>query len=190
MAVGAGKLKEQIDILSPTPVARVITSITRVGSVATVTTATAHAFETGFFVTLSGVTPAAYDGEVQVTVTSPTVFTFAVAGSPDSPATVPGSVVFVSDAQGGGGSGVFTLATGVFANIEPLSAGEQLASGGIAAIGFYKTKIYYRADVTPVMKILWRKYLEPAAKTYEIHSVQPADGEGRRLLQIEMGVVE
>ena len=41
MAVGAGKLKEQIDILSPTPVARVITSITRVGSVATVTTATA-----------------------------------------------------------------------------------------------------------------------------------------------------
>jgi head-tail adaptor len=187
---GAGEMTEQITITSSTPVAVSVSSITRANQIATVTTAAAHGFVSGDYATHAGAAQSEYNVEAQVTVTSPTVYTFTVSGSPASPATGTITTIFTSDSQGGAGSGVYTLASGIWANIEPLSAGEQLASGGIAAIGFYKVKIYYRADVTNAMKVQWRKYLEPAAKTYEIHSQQPVAGDGRRMLQLEIGVVE
>lgn len=185
---GAGKLTEQITILSPAPVSRVITSITRVGTVATVTTPIAHLFNDGDLVTLSGVTPAGYNGEVAIDVTGATTFTFTVAGSPDSPATVPGAVIFTSDAQGGHPQTWYALAT-VWAEVLPLSAGEQLAAGGIAAVITYRARIYYRADVKPTMQVSWVRYQETVARVLEIHGVHDDPDDLRRMMFLDLGEV-
>lgn len=187
--IGAGELTESITLLSTTPVAKTVTSLTRVGAVATVITATAHGAASGDFVTHAGAAQADYNIEAPVTVLNATSYTYAVGGTPATPATGTITALWVSDPQGGGGSGLYTGDT-VWAQIEPLSAGEQLASGGIAAIGFFKCVLYYRVDIKPTGKLLWRRYKETAARTYEIHSVQPMADDGRRMLQIEMGIVE
>lgn len=65
-----------------------ISGITRSSAVATVTTAAAHGLTTGDLVTLSGATQAEYNGTFAVASTpTATTFTYAVSGSPDTPAT-------------------------------------------------------------------------------------------------------
>lgn len=64
-----------------------ITSITRAGSTATVTTAVAHQRVTGEAVFIAGPTQPEYNGAFTITVTGSTTFTFPVTGSPASPAT-------------------------------------------------------------------------------------------------------
>jgi hypothetical protein len=64
-----------------------VTSLTRAGSVVTVTTATAHDFLTGDAVVIAGANPNQYNGTVTVTVTSATQFTYTVGGTPTTPAT-------------------------------------------------------------------------------------------------------
>lgn len=64
-----------------------VSSITRSGTTATVTTATAHGFSTGQKVVISGATQTDYNGAFTVTVSSTTQFTYTVANSPATPAT-------------------------------------------------------------------------------------------------------
>lgn len=64
-----------------------VSSITRSGTTATVTTATAHGFTTGQKVVISGATQTDYNGAFTATVTSTTAFTYTVANSPATPAT-------------------------------------------------------------------------------------------------------
>lgn len=64
-----------------------VTTITRTGNTATVTTATAHGLETADTALISGAVEADYNGEKQVTVTGATTFTYAVANDPATPAT-------------------------------------------------------------------------------------------------------
>lgn len=64
-----------------------ITSITRAGAVATVTTTAAHGRTTNDWVYIEGGNENEYRGIVQITVTGVTTFTYAVAGAPASPAT-------------------------------------------------------------------------------------------------------
>jgi hypothetical protein len=64
-----------------------VTSVTRSGNVATVTTATNHGLASGQPVTVAGAVPYAYNGTVTPTVTGLTTFTYLVAGAPLSPAT-------------------------------------------------------------------------------------------------------
>lgn len=64
-----------------------ISSITRSGSTATVTTATAHGLITGDYVTISGAAQTEYNVTATVTVTSTTIFTYTVSGTPATPAT-------------------------------------------------------------------------------------------------------
>lgn len=66
---------------------RSVTSITRSGGTATATMGAAHGYETGQTVVIAGAAQAAYNGAQVITVTSATVFTFAVAGAPATPAT-------------------------------------------------------------------------------------------------------
>lgn len=61
--------------------------ITSTGGVATVTTPVAHALQNGTFMRISGANESAYNGDVAITVTGATTFTYAVTGSPASPAT-------------------------------------------------------------------------------------------------------
>jgi hypothetical protein len=61
--------------------------ITSTGGVATVTTPVAHALKDGTFMRISGANESAYNGDFAITVTGATTFTYAVTGSPASPAT-------------------------------------------------------------------------------------------------------
>lgn len=64
-----------------------VTSITRVGNVATVTTPTAHGFSTGDWATIGGAVETDYNDDVPVTVLSSTTFSCPVSNSPSTPAT-------------------------------------------------------------------------------------------------------
>ena len=64
-----------------------VTSITLSGSTATVTTTAAHGYTTGDYVEMRGATETEYNGDFQVTVSSATVFTYTVTGTPATPAT-------------------------------------------------------------------------------------------------------
>lgn len=185
---GAGELTEQLTLLTPQAVSVPISSITRAGTTATVTTIGPHGFTSGDYVALSGVTPPEYNGEQQITVTSPTTFLLIVGGSVATPATVPGVVVFTSDAQGGQGPAWHTLAT-VWGNMRPLSAHELLAAKAIQSTQTYEGKIYYRPDVTPKMRISWTPFQFTAPKTLEIHGVLPDKDEPRRFLILDVGEI-
>ncbi len=63
-----------------------VTSITRIGSTATVTQ-TAHGFTTGDEAYISGAVPSAYNGLQTVTVLTSSTYTYAVQGTPTTPAT-------------------------------------------------------------------------------------------------------
>lgn len=64
-----------------------VSSITRAGSVATVTTAVAHGYVSNARVTIAGATETDYNGTFTVTVVTTTIFTYTVSGTPASPAT-------------------------------------------------------------------------------------------------------
>jgi len=64
-----------------------VTSITRTSDTATCTTTTAHGRITGDTVTISGAAESEYNKTTTITVTSPTIFTYSVSGTPSTPAT-------------------------------------------------------------------------------------------------------
>lgn len=73
-----------------------ISTITRVGTLATLTTATPHGLGTGMIVTVSGATPSQYNGAYTITVTGPTTFTYVMASDPGGSAAPVGSYVITS----------------------------------------------------------------------------------------------
>jgi hypothetical protein len=68
-------------------VTRSVSSITRSGSVATVTTAAAHGYASDQSVAISGAVETQYNGTFTITVTGTDTFTYAVTGTPTTPAT-------------------------------------------------------------------------------------------------------
>lgn len=70
-----------------TSTAQTVSSITHVGAVATVTTASAHGLITGNQITISGATPSAYNGTFIITKLSNTTFSYTMASTPGSDAT-------------------------------------------------------------------------------------------------------
>jgi hypothetical protein len=83
--------------LTAAPVA--ISSITRSGSQATLTTAAPHGLVSGNIMVLAGVTPAGFNGSYTVTVISPTVVTFTMDADPGGNATVMGTYALTTFAQ-------------------------------------------------------------------------------------------
>lgn len=78
-----------------------ITSITRSGTTATVTTVQPHAKSGTFSVTISGATQPEYNGVFTATVTSDTTFTYTVSGSPATPATTSTFLLYSDGRQEG-----------------------------------------------------------------------------------------
>jgi hypothetical protein len=74
---------------------KTISSITRVGTTATLTTATAHGLATGDVVRVSGATPAQYNGTFTITVTSTTTFTYTMASDPGASASPVGTYIAI-----------------------------------------------------------------------------------------------
>jgi hypothetical protein len=72
-----------------------ISSITRVTTTATLTTATAHGLDTGDVVRVSGATPAQYNGTFTITVTTPTAFEYTMASDPGASASPVGSYIAI-----------------------------------------------------------------------------------------------
>ena len=81
-----------------------ISTITRVTTTATLTTATNHGLVTGNYVTISGATPAAFNGTFAVTVTGNTTFTYTMLTTPANDATVVGTYYATIWSQIGGGA--------------------------------------------------------------------------------------
>src|SRR4051812_38402181 len=98
--IRAGDLRERL-VIQENAWPAIGVTLARVGTVATGTTAVAHNYVTGDYVTVAGATPAGYNGRVKVTVTGPTTFTYAVDGTLATPATGAPTVTFTTDAQGG-----------------------------------------------------------------------------------------
>ena len=69
-----------------------VTSITRTGSTATVTTTAAHGMSTGDLMVIAGAVETDYNIEAEITVTGASTYTYEVAGSPATPAT--GTITF------------------------------------------------------------------------------------------------
>ena len=81
-----------------------ISSITRVTTTATLTTATNHGLVTGNYVTISGATPAAFNGTFSITVTGNTTFTYTMLTTPANDATVVGTYYSTTWSSIGGGA--------------------------------------------------------------------------------------
>lgn len=64
-----------------------VASITRSSQTATATVTLGHGFHNHAYVVIAGASQSEYNGTYQITVTSPTVFTYTVSGSPATPAT-------------------------------------------------------------------------------------------------------
>ena len=77
--------------MATTTTASAITSITHVGTLATLTTTTPHGLVTGNQVTLTGNLPTAYNGTYVITVTGASTFTYVMASTPATNALTIGS---------------------------------------------------------------------------------------------------
>jgi hypothetical protein len=72
---------------SATTASFAVTSITRSGTTATVTTTTNHSFNTGDLIAINGASQSEYNGSFFIVVTGVAAFTYSVSGSPATPAT-------------------------------------------------------------------------------------------------------
>jgi hypothetical protein len=81
--------------VATTTTAATISSITRVGTLATLTTATAHNLITGNRVTISGASSSEYNGTYVITKTGANTFTYTMASTPAANATVVGSYTVI-----------------------------------------------------------------------------------------------
>lgn len=77
------------------PTAKDITSITRSGDTATVTSTAVHGLITNDYVTIAGANETDYNGKYQITYVDTTTFTYAVSNTPTTPAT--GTLTFTKD---------------------------------------------------------------------------------------------
>ena len=77
--------------IATTTTAQTISTIIRVGTLATLTTAAPHGLITGNRVTISGATSSEYNGTYVITVTGTTTFTYTMASTPAANATVVGT---------------------------------------------------------------------------------------------------
>ena len=81
----------QSSLLTTTSGVVSISTITRVSTLATLTTASAHGLSTGKQVSITGCTPAVYNGVFTITALNSTSFTYTMASVPASNATVVGT---------------------------------------------------------------------------------------------------
>lgn len=77
--------------IATTSTAQTISTITHVGAVATLTTASPHGLATGNYVTITGATSSEYNGSFRITVTGASTFTYTMASTPAANATVVGT---------------------------------------------------------------------------------------------------
>lgn len=123
--------------------AQTISSITKSGQTATLTTGAAHGLASGAYVTISGATDALYNGTFPITVTGAATWTYTMTGTPGANATVVGTY---------GGVVKLTAAASVWT-----ASGGSIPAwryGVIRAVGTLNGKVdpivgYFLGDTTP-----------------------------------------
>jgi hypothetical protein len=124
-------LADVVALLAP---AKALTSLTWSGGVVTVTTTAPHGWGTGDVIpiTIAGVTPAAYNGSFQSTVTGASTFTYALASNPGT-MTVAGTATLAAVTT------LRQMATTYFAGngvpaVSVLELGESTVTAGVASL--------------------------------------------------------
>jgi len=112
-----------------------VTSISRSGSTATVTTTAPHGMATNDYAWIKGATEPEYNGTFQITVTGASTFTYTVSGTPSTPAGGTKTVTFVVISGTTNGSGDISASYSWSAS-QPISGRARTASG---AGPYYKT---------------------------------------------------
>lgn len=140
--------------------AKAITSMVLSSGTVTVTATSAHGFTIGdtLLLTITGVTPAAYNGTFLVTVTTTTAFTYALGGSPGA-VSIQGMYTNEDVAE------LLSMATTFFAqgssqSVYVLELGPGNANDGVAALSAYITA-NPNANYTPGASGYFYSYLVP-----------------------------
>jgi len=113
-----------------------ISSITRVTTTATLTTATNHNLTTGTFITVSGAVPVEYNGTFSITVVDATSFTYTMLATPSGSASTVGSYLvgywgqIGGGATGNGGNQVFVLNDQTVTASYTIPTGKNASSAG------------------------------------------------------------
>jgi hypothetical protein len=113
-----------------------IATITRVSTLATLTTSTDHGLATGAYVTVTGAVPTTFNGTYSITVTGVNTFTYVMATTPASDASTVGSYVVGtwsavgSGATGGNNNQVFVLNDQVVTADYTVPASKNASSAG------------------------------------------------------------
>ena len=99
-------------------------------------------------------------------------------------------VALTADAMGGRTEAWTTLAS-VSAELVPIRTSERLQASAVQAQTDYRFRVRARADVTPLMRVLWTPTWPAATprKTLQIHGVIP-EGDGREYQWLECGVLQ
>jgi head-tail adaptor len=181
-----GDFHERLVIQANTPPLTPVVSVTRLGTVATIVTATPHGFTTGDYVAVAGAVQG-YNGRYRATVIDAVTLTVPVSNTLPTPATGAITVQYVSDAQGGRKIGWIDVAT-IEAEVIPLSAMERVQAQALASQVSYRFRTRSRADITPEMRVSWTPSWPPggAAQVLEISGVLP-DGHGRTFMLLDCG---
>jgi hypothetical protein len=169
---GAKRLADDVDTAAVAPLALPFTlgtdqtlsagALTRASAVATVAL-TAHGFTTGDVINIRGAAQAEYNGDFTITVTNANEFTFAVSGSPATPAT---GTIIVNEGpviQSSYASGIYAM--GVFSSPNYDNAREYVVLAGSA-------KAY-----------LWRQGARPLIKNYPGANETIEDGDDVSVVQ-------
>jgi len=113
-----------------------ITSITFVSSTATLTTNSPHGLSTNDYVTVTGASPAQYNGTYSITVTGASTFTYVMASTPATNATAVGTyyanlwLAIGGGATGSGGNQVFVENDQTVTSSYTITTGKNAMSAG------------------------------------------------------------
>lgn len=188
IASRVGMMVERLQVEENNPPAFTVSSLTRASNVATATTATAHGYVTGDYVTIAGATPAGYNGKFKVTVTGPSSFTYLVASTTlVTPATGSITVTYVSDSMGGQNQGWRSVGGLEPAELLPtIRSWEVLQNTALQSEMDYRFRIRRRIDITAAMRVRWIPMWPPGApeQVLQISGVA-LDDDGRRFQILE-----
>ena len=123
-----------------------VVSITRVGSIATVTTSAVHGFTNGQMIIMTGATQSEYNGTYAITVVTPTTFSYSVVVGPTSPATLGASpaakvgatTAVISTLTRSGTTALVRLSAGTPAGF---TVGASVIISGVTTVGYSGTYV-------------------------------------------------
>lgn len=151
-----GLMRERLVVQRNDPPSLSVSSITRSSTTATVTTAVAHGFIAGDYVTIAGSLITGYNAKWKiVTVPTATTFTFTCSSALTTPATGTITVVYTSNAQGGQGVNFWRTLDSISAEMIPLGAMERLQIQAVHSTVQYRFRVRVRSDLEPTMRVLW-----------------------------------